>query len=259
MLAFPGPAREAAFHGLSLWARSVAPALGPFMACMLMLSSRIGGGLWPRVAMGWLCGSPGGAKLMQSAAPEGRCALRCAALTGTMSPMFFLGTVEGWLGRGAGGVILGCHLLGALLTGLCVPADMRAGAAPAAPLSLTAALRQCAGALALIALCMMLGCVAARMAACALPFLPQAGTAALQCALEVTAGVEAVIGLRPALTAPLVCAACSFGGLSLLMQNAAFWQERGVGIGQLMLLRLLHALLSFGLCLAAGALTGMLY
>ena len=45
----------------------------------------------------------------------------------------------------------------------------------------------------------------------------------------------------------LLCAACSFGGLSLLMQNAAFWQESGVRIGQLFLLRLLHGLLAGGL------------
>ena len=256
MLIFPLEAAEAARRGLGLWAAGVAPVLGPFMACMLMVSSRLGSGLWPRVLMGWLCGSPGGAKLMQPASPRGRTALRCAALTGTMSPMFFLGTIGGWLGSPAQGMLLlSCHVLGAWLLGLCVPADMH-GSAAAAPLSLAAALGQTAAALALVALCMMLGCVSARMAACALPGLPEAARTALQCALEVTSGVRALIQGHPPLLLPAVCAACSFGGLSLLLQNAACWRESGVGAGTLLLLRAAHALIAFSLCLL---LTRMLY
>ncbi len=254
MLIFPDTAAEAARQGLFLWAHAVAPTLGPFMACMLMLSSRLGGGLWPRVVMGWLCGSPGSARLLLSAKPQGRAALRCAALTGTMSPMFFLGTADGWLG-GGGMAVLVCHLLGALLMGLCIPADMKA-AAPADPLPLHAALRDSAAALLLIGSCMMLGCVSAALTARALPFLSRELTAALQCGLEVTAGVKALIALGGPLTLPLACAACSFGGLSLLMQNAAFWQESGVGMGRLFLLRLIHGVVSGALCYA---LTCMLY
>lgn len=248
MAVYPEAAAEAARLGLSLWARSVAPVLGPFMVCMLMASSRMGGGLWPRVLMGWLTGSPGGAKLTLAAGPRGRSALRCAALTGTMSPLFFLGTVGTWLGsEKMGGMILLCHWLGALMIGLCVRADMRL-CAPASPMLLSDALRESAVALAAVALCMMLGCAAARMAESALPFLSPAAAAALQCALEVTSGVKALIALQSPLTAPLVCAACSFGGLSLLMQNAAFWQAAGVGMGQLLILRLFHGALSFALC-----------
>ena len=258
MLAFPGEAADAARQALALWAGSVAPVLGPFMACMLMLSSRLGGGPWLRAALGWLCGSPGGAKLLLPLAPRGKSALRWAALSGTMSPMFFLGAVNGWLG-GQGALILFCHVAAALPAGLCLPAEKAAApAAPAvpSPLPLSAALRESASALLLIALCMMLGGAAARMAACALPFLPPAGAAALQCALEVTGGVRAIVALGLPRPAPWVCAACSFGGLSLLMQNAALWREAGVGIGQLLGLRLLHALAAFALC---GLLTAVLY
>ena len=256
MLAFPLDAAEAARRGLALWAGSVVPVLGPFMVCMLMVSSRLGGGLWPRVVMGWLCGSPVGAKLLQAASPRGKTALRCAALTGAMSPMFFLGTVGGWLGDPVqGGLLFLCHLTGAFLLGLCIPAQMRASA-PTAPLTLSSALLQSAAALSLIALCMMLGCVAARMASCALPFLPMPLQTAVQCALEVTAGAKALIDTDSPLLPPLLCAACSFGGLSLLLQNAAFWRESGVGMGKLLLLRAAHALFSFALCLV---LTRMLY
>ena len=249
MLAFPGEAAEAAWRGLGLWARAVAPVLGPFMACMLMLTSRINGGTALRTALGWLCGSPGGARLMQGMGLQGPAALRCAAMTGTMSPMFFLGTVSGWLENPATGrVILCCHILGAFLIGLCIAKGEKQASPPVLPMPLGTALRESALALLTVGLCMMLGCVAAQMAACAFPRLPAWGAAALQCALEVTAGVKALIALHTPYTAPLICAACSFGGLSILLQNAAFWQESGVTLGQLFLLRLLHAVLSGCLC-----------
>ena len=254
MLIFPGEAAAAAAEGLALWARSVVPSLGPFMVCMLMLTSRIGGGVAVRTGLGWLCGSPGGAKLMQTIQPRGKTALRAAALTGTVSPMFFLGTISGWLGdRSAGRVILFCHWLGALILALCVREMGETRSGPPAPLPLGRALGDASQALLTVGLCMALGCVAARMAACAMPGLPPAGAAALQCALEVTSGAKAVISLQTPWTTPLLCAACSFGGFSLLMQNAAFWQESGVTIGQLLILRLLHGLIAgtLGLGLAA--------
>ena len=240
MLIYPHQAAEAAGDALGLWPRSVAPVLGPFMACMLMITSRVGGGIVPRIILGWLCGSPGGARLMQTVRPRGKTALRCAAFTGTMSPMFLLGTVSGWLQSPEGGrILLVCHLLGALLTGLCLPGKGQADRAAPAPLPLGQALRETALALLAIALCMMLGAVAARMVSCA-----------LQCALEVTSGARALIQLRPALLLPPLCAAISFGGLSLLMQNAAFWQESGVSPLDLCLLRLVHGLLAGALCSA---------
>ena len=255
MLAYPGEAAEAAGEGLVLWARAVVPVLGPFLACMLMLSSRMSGGMKRKIVMGWLCGSPGGARLMREGRLEGKNALRAAAMTGTMSPMFFLGTVSAWLGDAAAGrLILLCHLAGALLLGLCIPAGEKAKAIPAVPMPLSQALRDSALALLTVALCMMLGCTAARMAACAFPGLPDWAAAALQCALEVTGGVSALISLEQPYTVPLMCAACSFGGLSILLQNAAFWQESGVGMGKLLLLRTGHAALSFVLCLVLNAL-----
>lgn len=257
MLTFPAQAADAAWLGLTLWARSVAPVLGPFMVCMLMLTSRVGGGMSFRTVLCWLCGSPGGARLMQEARLSGLAALRAAAMTGTMSPMFFLGTVEGWLGKGGSGwLLLGCHIAGAFCLGLCFRAERRKEQSTAVPMPLSAALRESALALLTVALCMMLGCVSSRMAACAFPGLPPGGTAAMQCALEVTAGVKALTQLNPPFALPLVCAACSFGGLSLLMQNAAFWQESGVGLPQLLLLRLAHGLLSGSLCLIAQQLLG---
>ena len=249
MIVFPQAAAEAAWQGLVLWARAVAPVLGPFMVCMLMLSSRLPGGLLWKTALCWLCGSPGGAKMMQSLRLSGSDALRAAAMTGTMSPLFFLGTVSGWLGSPAAGrLIFICHVLGALALGLCIPAREGAAPAPAAPMALGTAMRESALALLTVGACMMVACAAVRMGDCALPFLSPGMSAALQCCLEVTSGLRALIALAPPCRLPLACAACSFGGLSLLAQNAAFWQESGVTVKQLFLLRLAHGLLSGGLC-----------
>ena len=254
MMAFPAEAAEAAGYGLALWARSVVPVLGPFLICTLMLCSRVNGGVMMKTALGWLCGSPGGAKLMQGGGLKGKSALRAAAMTGTMSPMFFLGTVSAWLGDPrAGRLILLCHIAGALLIGLCIPAGVMPARRDALPLPLSQVIRDCAMALLTVALCMMLGCAASRMAACAFPRLPGWAGIGLQCVLEVTGGVKALAGLEPGAAVPLVCAACSFGGLSIMLQNAAFWQESGVGLGQLFLIRAVHALASGALCYAVWA------
>ena len=249
MIAFPREAAEAALAGLRLWAGSVVPVLGPFIACMLMLTSRVGGGIWLKTGWSWLCGSPGGARLMQDAGLKGSDALRSAAMTGTMSPMFFLGTVSAWLGCAAAArLILACHIFSAFLIGACFPKRMEGKPPPPSPLPLGAAVRESALALLTVGVCMMLGCIAARMAGCAFPRLPSWAAAGMQCALEVTAGVRALIALNTPYTAPLICAACSFGGLSILLQNAVFWQESGVTALQLLGLRLAHSVLSGCLC-----------
>ena len=106
MLAYPQQAADAAQQALTLWARAVVPVLGPFMVCAVMLSGRLGSSIAPCVVTAWLCGSPGGAKIFQSFRLSRKNALHYAAVTGTMSPMFFLGTVSGWLGNPAAGLII---------------------------------------------------------------------------------------------------------------------------------------------------------
>lgn len=257
MMIYPGEAAEAAWAGLSLWARSVVPVLGPFMICMLMVTTRMKGGAVGKIAFCWMCGSPGGARLLQSFTPRGREAVRLAAMTGTMSPMFFLGTISQWLGsEKAGIVILICHLLGALLVGLCIVSPKSGLSGCPAPIHLPFALQSSAQALLTVGLCMMLGCVTAQMAACAFPRLSPAAAAVLQCILEVTAGTRALIALESSDTIPLVCAACSFGGFSLLLQNAAFWQDSGLKLGHLLPLRLAHGLVSGGICYGVCRLMG---
>jgi len=257
MLVFPGQAAEAALQGADAFVRAVLPALGPYMVCMLMVTSRVSAPAWALTGLGWLCGSPGGAKLLQPLDMTDDQALRCAAVSGTMSPLFFVGALARWLGdESAGWLMLLCHLAGAALLALALPAKGKIGKATPSPLPLGKALGETALTLGGVCLCVMLGSAAARMACCALPRLPAWASAALQCALEITGGAGALIDLHLPGTLPLLCAACSFGGLSILLQNAAIWRESGVGFGKLLALRSAHALLSGGLC---WALTRVLY
>ena len=253
MIVFPGEAATAARDTLGAWAQAVVPGLGPFMACVLLLSPYLRGGMPSRVALAWLGGSPGGARLMQETALSPQDALHYAALTGTMSPMFFLSTLGGWLGNArAGWMLLCCHIAGAFLAGRCFPLSEKRQPSPPSKkerASVSSVFQDTAAALSMIGVCMMLGAVAARMAACAMPFWSPGWMAAFQCLLEVTAGSKALIALAPAELLPLLCAACSMGGLSILLQNFAFWHGSGLSLPRLLLVRILHALIAGSLCL----------
>lgn len=245
---FPSEAAKAAWDGLSLWAKGVVPSLGPAMALCLFLCSRFRGNRGLQVFSAFLCGSPGGAKMIQSNDYGAALPLRDAALTGVMSPGFFLGVMGLWLENQRAAIILYfCHVAGACVSALCIKK------APALPGESTAlSLPECALQSVQALLCagyfIMLGTVCAGMCRCALPFLPEGISILLQCLLEVTGGTKLLIGASPTLLYPLLCAATSFGGLSILMQNLAFWQEKGITFLHLCSLRLLHAAVSFLLC-----------
>ena len=124
------------------------------------------------------------------------------------------------------------------------------GTAEPAP-GLFEAMSAAAAALLTVAGCIMLGTVASALAGKYLSGTAPWVAAALQSALEVTGGVRALCALdAPVGARSVLCAFfTSFGGLSLLMQNSAFWQKRGLGAASLLPLRLLHGTLSALMCL----------
>ncbi len=124
------------------------------------------------------------------------------------------------------------------------------GATEPAP-GLFEAMSAAAAALLTVAGCITLGTVASALAGKYLSGAAPWVTAALQSALEVTGGVRALCALNaPVGVRSVLCAFfTSFGGLSLLMQNSAFWQKRGLGAATLLPLRLLHGTLSALMCL----------
>lgn len=250
MLTFPSVTAEAAWHGIRMWGLYVLPALFPMLVCMLLLTSRLPGKGWLSILLGMMSGSPGGARLCAKLPGTPRDKKRMAALSGTMSPMFLLSTLPAYLQRPAlGPGLLLCHLAGAALTAwvLYPPARNKQPAPqPAQPLSLGAAILESGRAMITVCGCIVLGTVAARLIAAALPMLPKGTMIALQCMIEVTGGLHVLSqsALPESPKALLSVMAASFGGLSIQMQNAAFWKESGVGFGHLLCLRFMHALLA---------------
>lgn len=261
MLRFPQRAAQAAGEALAMWGKQVLPALFPMLICMLLCTSRMSGPIWLYVLPGWLMGSPGGARICASLPCSQMTQKRLAALGGTMSPMFLLQVLPGYLGNPAAGVpLLCCHLGGAALTGLLLfPFGREKGRAAApTPLSLTEAIWEGAKAMVTVCGCILLGHMSASMLRCACPFLPAYGIMLLHCLLEVTGGMHALA--RTALPMQLKMLFCTgaaaFGGLAILMQNAAFWKKGGVKIGSLLLYRVCHSLFSVCLLVLWFALTG---
>jgi hypothetical protein len=287
MLCFPREAAQAASDACRLWAVAVLPSLFPFLACMLLITgnlrTRVSGSvnrllglpsvIVPVMAMGLLSGSPGGSRLSQELSAKGldsQAGLKRFALyAGTMSPMFFVGTLGGWLQNTTlGWILLLSHWLGAFILGQlsrlfikCPPIPESAALKPAEAPDLAQVMSSAAMAMFTVCGLMVLGSVAARMVQCAFPNLPEGILAGLQSLMEVTAGCSRILtvplpGSIPALRPALLCAAASFSGLSIILQNLAFLQSGGVSFALLFKGRLCHALISFGLCLLLAPLAG---
>lgn len=275
-LAYPDATIQAACDACNLWAQSVMPGLFPFLVVMLYLT-RFLPGSQPKgtnqrrmtglptggvrlAAMGLLSGSPGGARLALERITlfTPRSLLCFGAYTGTMSPMFIIGTLGGWIGSHRfGAVMLLAHWIGALLAGQIVnlvskpsqPAISNIASTPPAAGGLSQLINSAAQAMLTVCGCMMLGNVLAVICQQIFP-LPDAWAAAMQSALEVTAGCHRILRLgisNTYLEASLLCAAVSFGGVSILMQNLAFYQS-ALSPYKLVGVRLLHAILAGCVC-----------
>lgn len=249
MLAFPQNSADAALHALEIFAASVLPSLFPFTACMLLFTAGRTVPMLILLILAYLGGSPSGARLFAGADMDAAASRRMARMTGTMSPMFFLGTLSLWLqNEHAARLLLFCHLMSAVL--LCFP--LRRHNKPQRislpPLSFGEALQQSVLAMLTVGGCIVLGSVAARLIACLFPQLPRLPLSILQSLLEVTSGSKSLITLNPPLLLPLLSACTSFSGLSILLQNGAYWGKHGVSLPQLLLFALLRALLAFLLC-----------
>ncbi|MDR3050915.1 MAG: hypothetical protein LBU67_04255 [Oscillospiraceae bacterium] len=259
-----------------LWAGGLPGRLGKYfrrpMAALLGCPGEAG----PLALLAWLGGSPAGARLIIQARDQGQLTLRqgerLAFLTGTMSPMFLLATLPGWAGLPhAGGVLLLAHWLGAALAGVglgrVVPFSRSDGAAappramalpaskppqpaarPAVAPPIMAAVQACLT----VGACMAVFGVVAQMARCLLPGLPPAMAAGLHALLEVAGGAKALaaLPLPPRTRLAALAGACSFGGFSILSQNAAFLKPAGVRIGALLAMRCCHALAATGIAWA---------
>lgn len=236
MLAFPAVTARCALSGLTVFVQGVLPTLFPFSVCALMLTGGRTVPLSLLYALAMLGGSPAGARLFESV-PLSPAQARCAAaVTGVMSPMFFLGTLSLWLSSARDGVLLWLvHLLSALSL---LPFFRTQGAKTRAvlpPLTLPQALSRSAQSMLNVGACICFFTVLSGLSARVLP-LPDTVLFAVQALLEVSSGCRALIGSclsRRALFV-MLSSLCAFGGLSLLLQNAACYQQHHLRTGQLL-------------------------
>ena len=269
----------AAVNGAAgVFVRSVMPALFPMMV-LNGLSEHLGGQekRWMTVCFCWLSGSPASAQRLEGLWKRGEVAgrelLPMAAVTGVMSPLFFVGSLGSRLpGTAAGWLLLAAHWLGALAAaGLAhglnhLSRRKTADAAlpeeralrPAEPVSLVAALpdslRQTGPALLAVCGAMMLFSILAALFRQGLSALLPDWAAAhpefpaiLWAVLEIGGGAHALLDVSAAPDLPLLCALCSFGGLSILMQNLLFL-GKSIRPRKLLLVRLLHGAAAYGIC-----------
>lgn len=278
MLLDSGTVLNAVNGAAGVFVRSVMPALFPMMV-LNGLCARLGGReqRWMTVCFCWLSGSPASAQRLEGLWKRGEVAgrelLPMAAVTGVMSPLFFVGSLGSRLPNPAGGwLLLTAHWLGALAAaGLTLGLNhlsrrKTADAAlpeeralrPAEPVSLLTvlpdSLRQAGPALLAVCGAMMLFSILAALFRQGLSALLPGWAAAhpefpaiLWAVLEIGGGAHALLDVSAAPDLPLLCALCSFGGLSILMQNLLFL-GKSIRPGKLLLLRLLHGAAAYGIC-----------
>ena len=259
-----------------VFVRSVMPALFPMMV-LNGLSARLSGRerRWMTVGFCWLAGSPASAQRLEGLRERGelpeRALLPLAAATGVMSPLFFVGSLGSRLSNPAGGwLLLTAHWLGALAAAGLIhglsrrfsptekaetfrPEERTAGRASLLA-ALPDSLRQAGTALLSVCGAMMLFSILAAFFRQGLSFLlpgwaanhPEV-PALLWALLEIGGGAHALLDVSPTPDLPLLCALCSFGGLSIWMQNLLFL-GKSIRPGKLLLLRLLHGAAAYGVC-----------
>ena len=267
LLVFSEAAMTAALTAARCFASGVMPALLPMMVLGRMLPERTGteralADVWMRAgAFAFAAGSPASAQRAAGIRPLMREEHweRLLCLTGVMSPMFFTGTLAGWLGSAREGwVLLGIHWLGAAVTAMLWPASAHAETKPeparTAPLraSLPEAIAQSAHSLLCVCGAMMAFSVAASLVGSVLAALFPAWTAqhgdwlaVLWAIMEIGGGSSAVIG---AIEKPhaLLSALCGFGGLSIWLQNLLFL-EKSIRPGRLLAMRAVHGAVCYAL------------
>ncbi|MBE5809924.1 MAG: hypothetical protein E7318_03210 [Clostridiales bacterium] len=248
---------NAASAACRLFVTAVMPGLFPYMVLSLMAVSRARR-MNPLLLMllGWGGGSPTGARLLPLCASLSRREqVRLAVSCATMSPMFLLGTVGGWLSSQlAGVVVLGSVIAGGWAAGLISGWFCREdAAAPAlhaefAPLSFGSAVEASARTMLLVCGTMVMLRVFAALAAEA---LPHALILPVTTLLEVTTGAVEIahLPLPLAMKTALIAGATGFGGMAILMQNRAVYPAGFLPLGKQVLWQAVHGGISFLLAL----------
>lgn len=260
LIAFPQHTSGAAASALRIWGLDVVPSLFPYMVFCRLLSARLREHNVPAAPvaalLGLMGGSPSGASVIAAYGSRlsRRVLLALCALTGTISPMFTLGTILTWTQSATlCRLLLLCHLLAAVCAGGVVFWACRdehpvlsasVSSPPVNPIA------QSIDAILQVGGCIICYSVLASLLRL-LPLLSDSAGAALHGLLEVSGGIHALCtaAVPGKLRAVCISALCGFSGFSILSQNHAFLAPLGVRMTQLIAFALLRAF--FAGCLMA--------
>ena len=220
---------ETASAACRLFVTAVLPGLFPYMVLSQMLVSRVKR-LSPALvmALGWGGGSPTGARLVRLGCFSRREQVRLLVSCATMSPMFLLGTLGGWLGSGiAGLVVLASVIAGGWVTGgIAATRQGELGirnselGMESVPLKFGEAVEASARTMLLVCGTMVMLRVFAALAG---EVLPDWAALPVTTLLEVTTGAASIAALPLPLMwrTALLSGATGFGGAAVIMQNRA--------------------------------------
>ena len=262
----PDVSSLAARNALAIWGLDVIPSLFPYMVlCKLIANQFYKQKKLPALpviaALGILGGSPSGAAALSSYAQQGCCSRRqlysLCALTGTISPMFFLSTMRNWnIAPSLSRWLFCSHFGGALLTSLCVyfflPAAKSVSSTSYIPSdSASSPIVQSVSSVLNVGGCIVFFSVIAACFSASLAWLSDTTRAVFHGLLEIAGGVHALSSLRvPVQTQGLLIAMTTgFSGFSILSQNALFLKDNGIIFSQLVILAILRSI--FSVCLMA--------
>lgn len=255
LILFPEDTAESAFRALQIWGTSIVPTLFPYMVfCRLLCKSlktiHLPSG--PAVAaLGLLGGSPNGAAMIVSHTDSlsSRGIYSLCALTGTISPMFILGSIYSWtesmqLCR----ILLFCHWAAALLCAWIVwltHKNSRLNYHQCSDIAVHHPMLQSIDAILQVGGCVILFSVLGSIFAKVLrpfSFLHPI----IHVLLEISGGVHAILESSLPFQAKsiLLSAALSFGGLSILSQNHSQLKLIGISMRTLLAFSFLRAMIS---------------
>lgn len=272
MIIFPEVTEEGAKMAIILWLNAIVPVLLPFFIFSDFIKrsgdlAKLPPRIYPFI-MGFLSGYPMGAKVTGDYVREGRLALAegRAILSYSMvtGPAFILFTVGQFIGSSrAAALVAAAHYAGALANGLLyrqgkISARRKPAAKPITPIApiksdymenFTAAILGGFKAMAIILAYLIVFYIGIDLASRAGLFAAidnKTVCACLKGMLEMTIGTNQVgmcdIGIeyKTVLAAMLV----SFGGLSVAGQSASMTRNSGLGLKDILLMKLTHGMLA---------------
>lgn len=248
LIARPEVCVVSARSALKTWALDVVPSLFPYMVFSRSLSAELCKKRIPITLcvplIGLMGGSPSGAAALSAygsrKSVSKRKALALTAVTGTISPMFFSGTLTRWTGdAGRSYILMFSQLAASAAAGLtiyfasakrqnemtCFCSDESVS---------KGAIMQSADAILSVGGCIIFFSVMASMIGLCIPEHAGLLKALIHGMLEMSGGLYEFSKLD-AHGSLFAASVCGFGGLSLIFQNAAFLKPLGIGISQVFL------------------------